>query len=192
MFDSSTLVVFDLEFTSWEGFLESGWSLPGKHREVVQIGAVKLDVAGGFQQIGTFEALVRPTLHPLLSDYFMDLTGIRQDTVDRDGLSFGEALSAFMDFIGGEDVTVSCHGDDSLVIRENCGWSRVACPEVFSHAVNLASLFAERIDTGGQFIMSGGWPAFLGLSQEYEAHTGLGDAMALAAVLRYLDGEGRL
>ncbi|MEK9900254.1 MAG: hypothetical protein VW516_05830 [Rhodospirillaceae bacterium] len=32
---SGTLVVADLEYTSWEGALEGGWSEPGQFREVV-------------------------------------------------------------------------------------------------------------------------------------------------------------
>ena len=37
------IIIFDLEWTSWPGFLESEWVMPGKHRKIIQIGAVKLD-----------------------------------------------------------------------------------------------------------------------------------------------------
>ena len=37
------LIVFDLEFTAWEGSLARHWLAPGEFKEVVQIGAVRLD-----------------------------------------------------------------------------------------------------------------------------------------------------
>ena len=37
------VVVFDTEFTAWQGSMERGWSGPGEHKEIVQIGAVLLD-----------------------------------------------------------------------------------------------------------------------------------------------------
>ena len=40
-------VLFDLEFTAWEGSLERGWSEPWEAREIIQIGAVRVkDDAG--------------------------------------------------------------------------------------------------------------------------------------------------
>ena len=36
-------IVYDLEFTAWEGSMSHRWLLPGEFKEVVQIGAVKVD-----------------------------------------------------------------------------------------------------------------------------------------------------
>ena len=41
----ATLTVFDLEFTAWECSMASHWLRPGEFKEVVQIGAVRLDGA---------------------------------------------------------------------------------------------------------------------------------------------------
>ena len=38
-----SLTVFDLEYTAWECSMARSWLTPGEFREVVQIGAVKLD-----------------------------------------------------------------------------------------------------------------------------------------------------
>lgn len=32
-------VIFDTEYTTWEGAADRDWTGPGEHREVVQIGA---------------------------------------------------------------------------------------------------------------------------------------------------------
>ena len=43
--ESGALTVFDLEFTAWECSMASHWLRPGEFKEVVQIGAVRLDAA---------------------------------------------------------------------------------------------------------------------------------------------------
>ncbi len=36
-------IIFDLEFTAWEGSVAHRWSRPGEFTELVQIGALKID-----------------------------------------------------------------------------------------------------------------------------------------------------
>ena len=69
------IAVFDLEWTTWEGAQARNWSGPGEEREIVEIGAVKLDGRNSLREISAFDMLVRPRLNPLLSDYFTGLTG---------------------------------------------------------------------------------------------------------------------
>ena len=69
------VVIFDLEFTAWEGSMESRWMRPGELTEIVQIGAVKLDAAS-LKEVDAFEMLVKPRVNPVLSDYLVSLTGI--------------------------------------------------------------------------------------------------------------------
>jgi inhibitor of KinA sporulation pathway (predicted exonuclease) len=78
---SGMFIIADLEYTSWECALESGWSAPGQFREIVQIGAVRVDAGDGFAEMAHFSMLVRPTINPELSDYFVTLTGITNDAM---------------------------------------------------------------------------------------------------------------
>jgi DNA polymerase III epsilon subunit-like protein len=66
---SPTITVFDLEYTAWECSMARHWLTPGEFKEVVQIGAVKLD-ADSFVVQGEFEMLVRPRINSVLSPYF--------------------------------------------------------------------------------------------------------------------------
>ena len=68
---NGNIVVFDLEFTSWKGSLQRNWSKNGEHREIVQIGAVMIDLESNFKIINQFNCLVKPTINPYLSDYFV-------------------------------------------------------------------------------------------------------------------------
>lgn len=187
-----TLVVFDLEFTSWEGYLASGWSLPGKHREIVQIGAVRLDAGEGFAETGAFQALVRPRLHPELSSYFTDLTGISQETVDRDGRAFPEVLGDFGAFLEATGPALAaCNGIDGEIIAENCGWHGLDVPDSCLGTLNLSRLLSGLLGEDGH-VSSGSLPARLGLANEGPAHDALADARAIAAALRHFRALGRL
>ncbi len=122
----STFVVFDLEFTSWTAALENDWGAPGQLREIVQIGALRL--REDCSVVEEYEALVRPVTNPQLSPYFTELTGIDQETVDREGISAAEALGDFLGFCLGESVL--SYGNDMVVLGENVGWARARGQEV--------------------------------------------------------------
>ncbi|NGO69390.1 3'-5' exonuclease [Streptomyces boncukensis] len=122
----STLVVFDLEFTSWPDALERDWAEEGQLREIVQIGALRL--SGDFSVVEEYEALVRPVINPRLSAYFTELTGIDQSSVDRKGLSPAEALGELLGFCQGQSVL--SYGNDMVVLGENVGWARARGEEI--------------------------------------------------------------
>ncbi|MFE7896901.1 exonuclease domain-containing protein [Streptomyces sp. NPDC057424] len=121
-----TFVVFDLEFTSWQGALEQDWGAPGQLREIVQIGALRL--REDFSVAEEFEALVRPVTNPRLSAYFTGLTGIGQERVDREGVEPAAALGDFLGFCRGQSVL--SYGNDMVVLGENLGWARARGEQV--------------------------------------------------------------
>jgi len=69
------IIIFDLEFTTWAGAQDRDWSHPGEFREIVQIGALRVDAAS-LEIVGEFDRLVRPRRNPLLSEFFQELNGI--------------------------------------------------------------------------------------------------------------------
>ncbi|MDX3362053.1 exonuclease domain-containing protein, partial [Streptomyces sp. ME02-6978.2a] len=97
-----TFVIFDLEFTTWPGAMEQHWSAPGQLREIVQIGALRLNEE--YSVVEECETLVRPVVNPRLSPFFTTLTGIDQRRVDREGLPPAQALSDFLAFCQGRSV----------------------------------------------------------------------------------------
>src|SRR6185436_17519590 len=89
--------VFDTEYTSWEGAQARNWSGPGEYREIVEIGAVLIDTKD-FSEIDFIDLYLRPAKNPKLSDYFIELTGITQETVDTKGMNFRDALKRFAEW----------------------------------------------------------------------------------------------
>ena len=78
-FGSPAAVVFDLEFTAWEGSMANHWLRPGEFQEIVQIGAVQVDA--DFNCGKTFDTLVRPRINPEISPYLERLPGITNEAM---------------------------------------------------------------------------------------------------------------
>ena len=188
----STFVVFDLEFTSWAGALERNWGGPGQLREIVQIGALRLD--RDCSVVEEFETLVRPVVNPRLSAYFTGLTGITQESVDRDGVPPAEALGDFLGFCKGQPVL--SYGNDMVVLGENMGWAR-ARGEQLAHGFLDAGflnvrpwLNAVAPETAASNV--GRLWEVLGLDRPASGteHSALFDCWSFAAALRRLRADG--
>lgn len=178
-------VIFDLEFTAWEGSLARRWSGPGEHREVVQFGAVRL-AADTLEETAAFNVLVRPRINPQLSDYFIELTGITNEAVAARGVDFPEAYLGFLDFA--EEAHLACFGTDDRVLSENLALYGLHVLPPAPKAIDLTPwLIARGIDLTG--IHSGMVAGQLGLSFEGHLHNALDDARALAKAFRHLVGR---
>ncbi|MGA4838023.1 exonuclease domain-containing protein [Streptomyces sp. G45] len=188
----STFVVFDLEFTTWPGALEQDWAEPGQLREIVQIGALRLDA--DLSVVEEYEALVRPVVNPRLSPYFTGLTGITQEAVDREGRAPAEALGDFLGFCRGR--TALSYGNDMVVIGENAGWAR-ARGEQLKHSVLDAAFVNIRpwLNTVAPATATANvgrlWQV-LGLPKPAagQEHSALFDCYSFAAALRHLTAHG--
>lgn len=184
---SGMIIIADLEYTSWEGALAGGWSAPGQFREIVQIGAVRVDAGDGFAERAHFSVLVCPTINPELSDYFTALTGITNDAIARDGMRLENALAAFADFAGGDVILT--HGRDDLVVGEDCALKDMGNP--FTDA-DWRDINPPLRAITGERLMSADLPTFFDLGSVGPTHDALADARALARVLAYLKNEDRI
>ena len=61
--------------------MEHNWSRPNEYREIVQIGAILVEVKQ-FTEIDHINLFVKPNKNPILSEYFTNLTGISQKDID--------------------------------------------------------------------------------------------------------------
>ena len=109
-------IVFDTEFTAWQGSMARNWSGPGEHREIVQIGAVAIDVES-LAETAAFSILIKPVHNPVLSDYLVALTRIDNARLVADGVDFVSGVAAFVKFIAGRRMY--CYGRDDKIIAAN-------------------------------------------------------------------------
>ena len=179
-------MVFDLEFTAWEGSVESRWTRRGELTEVVQIGAVKLDAAS-LKEVDAFDMLVRPRVNPVLSDYLVALTGITNQALAARGVDFVIAYRAFLDFVG--EAQIWAHGRDDLILAGNLklyGWGRTLPVPPYSNAVPWFA--AQGVDLKGKRACDVAEAA--GAIFEGHKHDALCDARGVAAGFAALIGKG--
>jgi inhibitor of KinA sporulation pathway (predicted exonuclease) len=179
------VVVFDLEFTAWAGSMESRWTRDGEHAEIVQIGAVKLDVET-LSVTDEFEALVRPRVNPVLSRYLIELTGITNEMLDEKAVDFITAYRAFLDFVG--PWPTWAFGRDDLVFANNLklyAWEALgvpaysnAIPWFAAHGIDLKGKHACDVDEAAGVVFTG------------RKHDALADARGVAAGLKAVVASG--
>lgn len=182
------VVVFDLEWTAWEGSRERNWSGPNEEREIVEIGAVKLDGAEGLVETMAFEVLVRPTINPIVSGYFTDLTGITQTYIDNEALPFREAIVLFEGFVGYDSAPILSFSQDEGVLRHNCALNDLPCPFPDTQFHNVVPAIAEAAGRQPGSFSTSHLPEIFGFPPPTMAHRAMGDARCIAETLRILCG----
>ena len=180
------LTIFDLEFTAWDGSLARQWLGPGEFKEVVQIGAVRLNLQS-LQMEGSFDGLVRPRVNPVLSDYFENLTGISNRRLAADGDDFEIAYRRFLDFAGGS--VIAAFGHDEWVLEDNIRLYGLKGLPPMPEFLELRQWFFDRgVDPKGLHSCDIG--PRLGVPFEGQMHDALCDARSIAEGMTVLLKRG--
>ena len=183
---AATLTVFDLEYTSWECAMARHWLEPGQFKEVVQIGAVKLD-GRDLCVLDEFDVLVRPRINPGLSAYFENLTGITNDEVAGRGVDFADAYARFAEFAEGGPICA--FGHDEWVLEENLRLYGITQFRALPRFQDLRSWFAAcNVDPRGKLSCEIG-PS-LGIAFQGRMHNALDDARSMAASMEEMVKRG--
>lgn len=118
-------VIYDTEYTTWEGALKRNWSGPNEYRELVKLSALKIEIKDDIKIVDTFDILCKPQKNPILSDYFVDLTGITNFDINNKGVSFINSLNNFLEFSTENNKLLNCYcygsnlGIDADMLLEN-------------------------------------------------------------------------
>lgn len=181
-----SVVLYDLEYTAWDGSVATGWLRPGEFREVVQIGAVKLD-AQTLECIAEFDRLVRPRINKQLSAYFAALTGITNAALAERGCDFRDAYEGFVAFAGGGPIV--SYGRDDRVLVYNLALYGIQNAQPLPEHRNIAPwLNANGVVTKGLHACD--IAGACGAQFNGRAHDALDDARSLAAGARALIARG--
>lgn len=185
-------VIFDTEFTAWEGSLQRNWSGDNEHQEIIQLAAAKVKIhQRGAEILDEFHVFVKPTLNPLLSDYIMALTGIRQEQIDRQGVELSEALRMFDHFNEYGKCVNLCWGTDKSVIVQNCALRALDVPQCLTQNTDIRQLLSNkgmisRASESGQLAAS----LHLKVEGSGHAHNALYDVKSITAALNHWLGAG--
>ena len=183
------VIVFGLEWTAWEGSRERNWAGPNEGREIIEIGAVKLDGADGLREIIAFENLVRPTRNPIVSSYFTDLTGITQTLIDNEAMPFRDAITLFEGFVGYDGAPILSFSQDAEILRHNCALNDLPCPFADTQFHNIGPAIAATACRDPGSFSTSNRPALFAFPPATKAHCALGDARCIAETLRLYCGS---
>lgn len=178
------ILVIDLEASCDEGD-----KLPGDEMEMIEVGAVWATLDGRI--LAEFHALVRPVLHPRLTPFCRQLTGITQADVDGAPLfpEVAARLASFAELHGHEASTWGSWGKyDAKQLERDCARHGIENPLARFEHINLKRTFAKsrRIKEVGMARAL----QMVGLSLDGSHHRGLDDARNVAKLLPFaLNGQ---
>lgn len=179
------IIIFDTEYTSWQGSMKRNWSGPDEYREVVQIGAILADTEK-FIELDSLDLLIKPVKNPVLSQYFIDLTGITQEDINKKGIPYDEALLKFFSWCG--NYPIASFGGDETVLEENCKFLNISFPFKSSRFMDLISVFKKYISDVDKY-QSGTVMSMFGKKSALRPHDALNDVKILLDGLRELNGK---
>ena len=191
------IVIFDTEYTTWEGAQERKWAGPGEHRELLQVGAVMVVPGRPWEELQTFDVLVKPVVNPVLSDYAVELLGITQEKLEREGLGTAEALAKFAAFLG--DVPCFSNGRDVNILVETCQLQGIAMPFAVEQFTSFSTPLYEALGRHFTFekkdYPSGRVHQLPGIALPEglgDVHNALRDVWSLLATVRWLEERGEV
>ncbi|KAJ8635331.1 hypothetical protein MRB53_009598 [Persea americana] len=162
-------------------------------QEIIEFPSVLVNSVTG-QIEGSFQTYVRPTYHPLLTDFCKELTGIQQSQVDI-GVSLSEALvlhDKWLEYKGVKRtnfaVVTWTNWDCQVMLESECRLKSIRKPPYFNQWINLKLPFQKVF--GGVRCNLKEAVKLAGLTWEGRAHCGLDDAMNTARLLTHLKNLG--
>ncbi len=139
-FEHDTIILWDTEYTCWEGCDANGWDASkNQFREFIQIAMLKINTRT-MEVVGEFLSFVKPLRNPGLSDYCKQLTAISQDDIDGAD-HFDKVLLKMKEFVG--DTVCFSFGRDFLVLYENLEINGLENPFT-DQFVNIKQFFASK------------------------------------------------
>ncbi|OHA09436.1 MAG: hypothetical protein A3A44_03625 [Candidatus Sungbacteria bacterium RIFCSPLOWO2_01_FULL_60_25] len=182
----TAFILFDTEFTAWEGSQERKWSGPNEHREIVEIGAIRVNGAT-LTEGEVFDVFVKPVRNPTLPAFFIKLTGITQEMIERDGIDFPSAINRFAEWSG--ELPLASWGNDPMVLAENCHLAAIPFPFRPERFFDIRTVFGAGGIRADQYYSSTIVRAF-GKEPERRGHSGLNDSRTILDGLRLLRDNG--
>ena len=176
-------VIFDLEYTTWEGAQERNWTGAGERREVVQMGAILVG-RDPLREEGEFNRFIKPVLNPKLSEFFTDLTGITQEHIEREGISFPEALEAFSSWASDYPLYSWGTGDPEA-LKENSAQAGIRFPYEAGRFASMQEVFMA-LGVPAEAYTSGTIVRAFGKELSRRQHNALNDVRTILDGLREL------
>lgn len=179
-------IVLDMEWNQpWPGSPSAKKVLPVAIRgEIIQIGAVRLSPEG--DPADEFQIMIAPKVYRHLNRRVSKLTGIKENRLRAEGVSFPSAMEAFRSWCGEDPVFLTWGFDDIGILRENLQLFSLDHSWV-EHWYNAQMIFNAQTDgSSSQKALKTALETFQ-ITPSRPAHDALGDAYHTALVCQRLD-----
>lgn len=193
------IVIFDCEYLTKAGAMGRMWS---DHNDpdpiVVQIGAVRLDLDDDARIVDQIKIYIKPedrhgTPYPL-DPYFVDLTGVTNEVIDRDAVDLGSALREFDAFSRGTSLW-SWGKDELFALGVSCFIHGITPPIAPARFGNLKLILSKAgmPDADIKSTSSGEIADYYDVGNpSLSKHDALDDTLSLAQALKHLMTLGHL
>ncbi len=181
------VIIFDLEYTAWKGSIARNWSgrINGKPelKEIVQIGALRIDSLRLEAVSDALDILTFPNIHPRLSQYFTDLTGITNAMLTERGMSFPRGFEQFRAYVQG--CALAAFGTDPDVLETNLKLNGLPSLNLKGFNINAWAQENGHTPPDGS-INSGRFARHVGADFTTEEHYAINDVYSILEGLRHL------
>ena len=176
-------IVLDLEFNQSFPFKNGRKVEPNPECpfEIIQIGAVKLN--DKFEQVDTFDAMIRPQIYPRLHPFVEKITGIHAEML-ADKPDFRSAYEGFLKFIGNEPaILCTWGGDDIKSLFRNILFYNLNADALTDQYLNVQPFAAQYLNhEAGKAIGLKNAVEALGIPEGDTFHDALNDAVYTAKI----------
>lgn len=170
------LVFVDTEYTTFWPTRETWRTQPHHHKEIVQIAAVKVNSLLSDEH-EYFDQKIIPTKNPQLTKLFIDLTGLTQEIVNNEWISFIQALTQFEEFTKG--CSICTFDKDRYVFAQNCELNSVDNPFAWNEFFRIKWQLPKRgIDS--EKYSSGTLYKSIWLNLQWHVHNALHDVISMS------------
>lgn len=191
-FEHTEYVIYDTEFTAWEGSQARKWSEPWEEMELLQIGAVKVSLSDtGCEITESFNEFIKPVINPKLSEYITELTGITQALIDDNAVDLKSALSLFDQFCNNGRLMTLSWGNDHEILMRNAELQSLPSPSGLTKHIDLHPILLS-IEGFDFKVVSGNLHKAVGVELSGNAHNALHDVRSIAVTLDWLIKNKRL
>jgi len=141
-----------------------------------------------------FQAFIKPVVHPTLTAFCTQLTGITQEIVDN-GLSLQQALLLFHKWLinyiypSGSSFAFVCWTDWDLktMLHENCKMLNIEKPKYFNAWIDVRKIYREHYPFYGTLVDSA---TNINIEVEGREHSGICDCLTTTKIVIHLMSLG--
>lgn len=174
---SDKIIIIDLEATCWKGNPPAN-----EQNEIIEIGLAVLDTSTG--EITKNKGLLIKPQYSKVSAFCTELTTITQEQLDKDGISFEDAIFHIIDNYNPDMYTWASYGQyDINMLQRQCKLFDVPYPMGDDH-INVKELFKEKYGLRKAKGMAGAL-SLLKFPLDGTHHRGVDDAKNIAKILNW-------